>query len=264
MTTFNNFPNQVYAATLTGSNGITVTGSLSPYQIITRLDPNVFTVNNTDVSINGTASVKSINVSASTGYGFIENSDGAQISLSGTNVGIGTTAPTEMLHVFGNIKSTGNLVLDNAGGVVFGTTAGGTGANTSNTLSDYEEGTWTPTVTGTGQAYTTQTGKYIKIGKNVNFWFNLNVSFTTLDFFIINGLPFTNNNSQNGSAVINDILLANTGFTNNIVCKIPTASAVIYFIKNFGFIINESIGLITDTDTGTSISVCVSGFYSVY
>lgn len=69
MTTFNNFPNQVYAATLTGSNGITVTGSLSPYQIITRLDPNLFTV----------------------------DSDNIGIDIS----------PTEKLHVNGNVRADG-------------------------------------------------------------------------------------------------------------------------------------------------------------
>jgi len=51
----------------------------------------------------------------------------------------------------------------------------------ANTLDDYEEGSWTPVFTAasvnpTGVAYTTQVGRYTKIGKSVTVWANLGLS----------------------------------------------------------------------------------------
>lgn len=60
-----------------------------------------------------------------------------------------------------------------------------------NTLDDYEEGTWTPAIGGTA-TYTTQTGKYVKIGRWVWASFNLTINAVgTGDTDTISGLPFT-------------------------------------------------------------------------
>ena len=45
----------------------------------------------------------------------------------------------------------------------------------ANTLDDYEEGTWTPTMPY-ATAYGTQAGKYVKIGNLVNAWFEIQVT----------------------------------------------------------------------------------------
>ena len=45
----------------------------------------------------------------------------------------------------------------------------------ANTLDDYEEGTWTPTM-GFATSYGTQSGKYVKIGKAVHIWFEIQVT----------------------------------------------------------------------------------------
>jgi hypothetical protein len=43
-----------------------------------------------------------------------------------------------------------------------------------NTLDDYEEGTWTPTDgSGAGLVFTSVSGRYIKVGKQVTWWCNL-------------------------------------------------------------------------------------------
>ena len=59
----------------------------------------------------------------------------------------------------------GNLILD-SGGIGFNDTA------TANHLDDYEEGSWTPTITfgggSTGLTISKQTGYYVKIGRLVN------------------------------------------------------------------------------------------------
>ena len=74
----------------------------------------------------------------------------------------------------GNVTlSTGNLVIGTAGkGIDFSVTSSGSGTMTSELFSDYEEGTWTPTIRGDGAAGTYElnaaTGaNYTKIGRQV-------------------------------------------------------------------------------------------------
>jgi hypothetical protein len=85
---------------------------------------------------------------------------------------------------------------------VGGTTAANTGAGISfpatqsassdaNTLDDYEEGTWTPSLGGS-TTYVAQVGAYTKIGRFVCATFEVNVSsIGTGSTTTISGLPFT-------------------------------------------------------------------------
>jgi hypothetical protein len=90
-----------------------------------------------------------------------------------------------------------------------------------NTLDDYEEGTWTPAIGGSGgqsgQAYTIQQGSYIKIGKLVHAQFTITLSTlgTVTGNAEIQGLPFASQNTtnQNASASIGQF----TGMTTSIV-----------------------------------------------
>jgi hypothetical protein len=113
------------------------------------------------------------------------------------------TAPTERMRIL----STGNI-LSLAGG---STTATGTGiafpatqsaSSDANTLDDYEEGTWTPSLGG-NTTYVTQQGQYTKIGRQVTVTANLTVSVLgTGSTTTISGLPFsTNATSIGGNAV---------------------------------------------------------------
>ena len=85
-----------------------------------------------------------------------------------------------------------------SGGVVFGATGGSV---SSKTLDDYEEGTFTPTVTSgvTSPAYTSQSGSYTKIGNLVYFQFRLDLSSGTaaVSQFKFGGLPFTSQSAAN-------------------------------------------------------------------
>jgi hypothetical protein len=75
----------------------------------------------------------------------------------------------------------------------------------ANTLDDYEEGTWTPTLTGdggsSGIAYESRVGNYIKVGNivTVNFYILLNAKTSITGNVIVTGLPFTGNANQNSS-----------------------------------------------------------------
>lgn len=90
--------------------------------------------------------------------------------------------------------STGVLTL-NQGQIKFPATQ--VASADANTLDDYEEGSWTPTFTGSGggsgQTYSNQTGNYIKIGKFVfaRYIITLSAEGTITDNLRLGGLPFT-------------------------------------------------------------------------
>jgi hypothetical protein len=90
-------------------------------------------------------------------------------------------------------------------GIDFSATSDGSGTTTSEVLSDYEEGTWTPVLgAATTTTYSSQVGTYTKVGRKVTVNFNVGItskgdgSATT-----IAGLPFTvfATNRGGGSAV---------------------------------------------------------------
>jgi hypothetical protein len=102
-------------------------------------------------------------------------------------------------------NTTGAFVL--AGGT---TTADGIGitfpatqsaSTNANTLDDYEEGTWTPTITRSSSnptvTYTGQNGSYVKIGRSVFLTCGMNWSANSggTGTFLISGLPFTNSST---------------------------------------------------------------------
>jgi len=112
------------------------------------------------------------------------------------------TAPeaTLQLKASGDARlSTGNLVIGTSGkGIDFSAaTPDGTGSTGSEVLDDYEEGTWTPTLSGASTAGTwvagTSTGNYTKIGNLVTI--QTYISGASLSGaagnLTLNGLPFS-------------------------------------------------------------------------
>jgi hypothetical protein len=90
---------------------------------------------------------------------------------------------------------------------------GGTGS--ANKLDEYEEGTWTPVVRGTGavfaQSYSEQTGHYTKVGRMVYCTFHIQLTDigSIAGDLIVAGLPFSMKagNGVGGGTV---------GFANNL------------------------------------------------
>jgi hypothetical protein len=87
----------------------------------------------------------------------------------------------------------------------------------ANTLDDYEEGTWTPTLIRlfgpSAYTFTNQTGNYTKIGRIVQVQFQMTISAITTQgtrFLRITGLPFTSqggtNNYGGGSVTVQDCI----------------------------------------------------------
>lgn len=89
----------------------------------------------------------------------------------------------------------------------------------ANVLDDYEEGTWTPVIGGSGgtsgQVYSTQIGDYVKIGRFVacSLFAGLSTKGTITTNLQIQGLPFTISNTTGGAAWVTLARFANLATT---------------------------------------------------
>lgn len=113
-----------------------------------------------------------------------------------------TMARTDAAQTFTGDQtiSTGNLVIGTAGkGIDFSADPSAAGM-TSELLDDYEEGTWTPTLSAQtagnlAVTYSSQIGFYTKVGRLVTVNFFITTSAfthsTASDALIVSGLPFT-------------------------------------------------------------------------
>jgi hypothetical protein len=85
----------------------------------------------------------------------------------------GTGSPSQVF----NLNGSGNI--SQFGGQITFPATQSASAN-ANTLDDYEEGTWTPFISGdsgaSGQTYSVQQGKYTKIGNQVTCWFEMTLT----------------------------------------------------------------------------------------
>jgi hypothetical protein len=132
-----------------------------------------------------------VNVSQITGVLPVVNGGTGVTTSTGTGNVVLSAAPT----LSGNVTlSTGNLIVASGQGIDFSATSSGSGTMTSELLSDYEEGTFTPatttitTVTGTP----VYTGQYTKVGRQVF----ISIDMTGGDISVVAGnsffnLPFT-------------------------------------------------------------------------
>ena len=161
----------------------------------------------------------------------IQSNGSTKVTVDGQNsrVGIGTTSPTQPLHVAGNIYTTGYLNTagsGTAGGVQFADgnlymyratndlavklqgaeklriqSGGGISFNgdtaAANALDDYEEGTWTPTFSNNHiGSHTLNYANYVKVGRLVTinmYVYNFASIGGTGISFGITSLPFTQN-----------------------------------------------------------------------
>ena len=137
-----------------------------------------------------------------------------------------------------------NIVMASGKGIDFSATSDGSGTTTSEVLSDYEEGTWTPTLTfatpgNLSVAYTYQVGKYTKVGRLVTVQFALNLSTfthtTASGELNITGLPFSSVNAQDqgfGSCLFKGITKA--GFTQFSPGSIISSNAIRFWASGSG------------------------------
>ena len=122
--------------------------------------------------------------------------DTGRMLLYTNNGGAATTKLT--IEPNGDIKAnTGNIVIGTSGkGIEFSSTSDASGM-TSELLDDYEEGTWTPTITSgiNSISYNVQTAHYTKIGNMIHADFYINASGTGSGAqFLVSGLPYAAKN----------------------------------------------------------------------
>jgi len=140
------------------------------------------------------------------GASMVSNATLATANDGTFNLFTGTSADSTKLSIntSGDVNiALGNVVMATSGkGIDFSATASGSGTMTSELFNDYEEGTFTATLTGATTNPTiavTSTGRYTKVGRIVTVQIGFeNVITTGASGLIgITGLPFANNSNVN-------------------------------------------------------------------
>ena len=155
------------------------------------------------------------------------------------------------------LTASGILALRNAGtsatgiGITFPATQ--SASSDANTLDDYEEGTWSPTLKGdnaaTGQTYGNQYGYYVKVGKLVYVTYDVTLTAkgTISGNITVSSLPFTSGgyNAGNAGGSVAYWQNMNTSW-NSIVCHLGQGTN---FAQSYG---TSGSGNTATTATNTS------------
>lgn len=173
------------------------------------------------------------------------------------NVVIGTSTP--LAGAFTTVSASG-LISADGGQIKFPSTQNASAD--VNTLDDYEEGTFTPTITfgggSTGITYTTQTGKYTKIGNVVTYvvFINLSSKGSSAGSAVVQTLPFVV--GESGIAVCrmnNGAASATTAVHGNAV--VATAS---FNMERFTA---GASTIMADTDFNNNTNIRMNGIYYI-
>jgi len=162
----------------------------------------------------------------------------------------------------GSLTASGNIILSTAGaGIDFSATANSSGTMTSELLSDYEEGTWTPTYAATGTGFTTMTmdirsATYTKIGRQVTVraWIrtdNVNITGATGDL-IISGLPFQSASGDNGWSAVSIGYGAGWASNTPLYGRVGTAQSYMFLCTRATLGSADTVVAFSDMTTGAT------------
>ena len=210
----------------------------------------------TSVGIDDNASV--VNRTGSDGDVISIKRDGSEkgnIGINGSNIHLNSEGGTIKLQVSGADTYNGDSTAwypatDNAKDLGYasnrfkdlylsgGLKVGGTGA--ANALDDYEEGTWTPVVTGSGGApssstfHTNPSGTYTKVGRLVTVQFYLHTNSITggSGDFRLTGVPFTAMGANGGFKGSVSMYYANSSSHSDPVLTINGAAILQVEVAN--------------------------------
>lgn len=137
------------------------------------------------------------------------------------------------------------------------------GASDTSGLSDYADGTWTPSLDGATVTYTTQQGTYVKIGKLVHVQGRITVntiSNQTNTTIPITGLPYTPDTSPNSSgSVSNSNNFTGTNVSDPVVCGTVSGGIRLYYLDST----NELVTIKTSNfQANTTVTFAVSYYTS--
>jgi len=147
--------------------------------------------------------------------------------ISATTIGVGGATPSA-----------------SGSGITFPATQ--SASSDANTLDDYEEGTWTPTIAGwTSITYQVRLGTYVKIGRQVTCWFDIRLTAgtnagTSVTF---TGLPFTTGTNANGGGMTTyaDIPVTDRSYYPPYPSSISTTVSFYNFVNGSSVTSNANI-----------------------
>lgn len=156
----------------------------------------------------------------------------------------------------GNVRFDG--IIDARGGQI-AFPASQSASSGANTLDDYEEGTWTPSLGG-DTTYNTQTGLYTKTGRYVAIQGDINVNVLgTGSAITFSGLPFAANASAaEGACAIGYFASLATSVTA-LFLQIPASGSS----GTFGYLTAAAASMTQTTIFGNSARVDFAGGYTV-
>lgn len=197
----------------------------------------------------GDVTADSIKTSGSSGV-VVKNSGGTTVAT----IGASNTTATSLAGTL----TVGGLITATAGQIAFPATQNPS-AN-ANTLDDYEEGTWTPAIAfgggATGITYTSQSGKYTKIGDTVYIRCAITLSNkgSSVGAATVTGLPFATSGNAVGFLVINS---NGSSWPNNSYAITSSSSLLLRA--------NSSTGIteLVDTNFTNTTNIITSLIYNV-
>jgi hypothetical protein len=185
------------------------------------------------------------------------------------------TAGTEKVRISssGNVEvNNGNLVIGTSGkGIDFSATSG---TGTSELLDDYEEGTFTPTLTTTGTGFSSVTydasvsGSYTKVGRKVFFTLFIGTDAVTKGSasggITVAGLPFTSNSTLGVGRSVVRLTASNFLADAPIVGTITENTSYIQLSKRATSVSGDTALQVADIGTGANANfMSISGSYQI-
>jgi hypothetical protein len=158
------------------------------------------------------------------------------------------------------------IALASGQGINFGASSNASGM-TSETLSDYEEGAFTPTIATngtqpTGISYQYQRGEYTKVGRLVTVQFMVGATWSnspTGSFFV--SLPFTSNHPQSSYAVLNIAYGAGITYPSgktSISGELPNGNASVSIVGNGSGVGGSALAIVTNVTSGFVIEASIT------
>lgn len=188
---------------------------------------------------------------------FTASAQGSNIDFLTTPIGSNVAGIIATFRYDGSLNLIGQLDLSNGAGQVKFPASQNPSSN-ANTFDDYEEGTFTPTIIGTGTAgtgtYSVQVGHYVKMACRVHFDINLTWSaHTGTTGMKVGGVPFTSGARETPCA----INYQNLTVTNVVQAYMESAATTIALVT----VATNAARAALAMDTAASLNL--SGSFSV-
>ena len=191
----------------------------------------------------------------------VETAIGAPVIAFRTSTNGTTSTERARFNSTGALVFAGGTTTANGIGITFPATQ--SASSDANTLDDYEEGTFSPTIFSgiTGVTYSIQNGSYTKVGRLVTFALRLELSAGTAaaDILRIGSLPFTSDGTFRGYAgswAFAGSSILNSTSTNLPTLNIDAGATTIAFYNTAGSAFNG-----TSLATASGFSVDLFGSY---